>query len=512
MYLQQCEKSPFFIPGPGGSLMAVSFILQQFFGKAFQNLKILFLPAGGFSQRLPSASMLGKIFTTLPLGNPIYQMLELQLAMYIDLPSKMSAGMFLACADTFILYDADSSSPWTFDKPGITAFAHPSDLEVGRNHGVFVLPRGCLKPEKVSIVECEQFLHKVNPDMMRSKGAVLPEFFNPEGESILIDSSYFIDYDTLAKLINYYTKVQPLKYEIDSHGDFLQALGTKADSSYISNMDNAVNQSQSLLKMRQEVYEVLRGTPLFALVLKESKFYHIGTTKEYIYHFCENKVLQSELGLQQDVCSRYTGESFQKGAVSEASCVMNCSLPANITIPDNVVLEFCRFEGSMHIGKNSIISNCSFVNQSPDPISLPQNVFLHTVCIKHLDKMMYATVVFDVDDNLKKGHPQSDVSNLVFLGKSLKAIFCQSSTHPESIFEADEEKCTLWNAKLFQPQPTMEQAFAHALRIVTIARGEGGSDVTSLFENGLSMKNVLNQKYIEGMLAFRRNLTLSIRI
>ncbi|PIK38511.1 putative fucose-1-phosphate guanylyltransferase-like [Apostichopus japonicus] len=497
--------------GPGGSLMAVCHMLHEAYGTKLKDLRVLFLPAGGFSQRLPSASVLGKIFTTLPLGNPIYQMLELQLAMYIDLPSRMTGGMFLACADTFILYDADDGSSWSFDKSGMTAFAHPSELEVGRNHGVFVVSQMDLNPSKVSMVECERFLHKVIPDVMRAEGAVLPESFNPSGdERILIDSSFFIDCETMDKLIDFYVKVQPLRFEIDSHGDFLQALGTKSNSAYISNMQNAVSQSQSLLKMRKDIFDVLRGTSLHALVLKESKFYHIGTTKEYLHHFCQNDVLQSELGLKQNVGNHYTGDMFNH---SSDFCVMNSFLHSDVKISRNVVLEFCHFQGAVSIASNTIVSNCCFSNQSVlEAVEIPADTFLHTVCVRHQGKRQFVTVFFNVDDNLKKGQPHSSLGDLIFLGQRLGNALDKSFDIPTTIFDSDESTFSLWNAKLFQPRSTMDESFAHALSTIKSLRvgGHNSSNLKSLFENSLSMKDILKSKDIEGMLEFRRNLTASI--
>jgi fucose-1-phosphate guanylyltransferase len=41
----------------------------------------------------------GKIFAALPFGSPVYTMLEMKLAGYIDFPAKMSPGVFVTCAD-----------------------------------------------------------------------------------------------------------------------------------------------------------------------------------------------------------------------------------------------------------------------------------------------------------------------------------------------------------------------------------------------------------------------------
>ena len=60
-------------PGPkignGGSvLVTIGDLLKIYDEKKLMNSKILMLPAGGYSQRLPNASVLGKAFTALPIG------------------------------------------------------------------------------------------------------------------------------------------------------------------------------------------------------------------------------------------------------------------------------------------------------------------------------------------------------------------------------------------------------------------------------------------------------------
>ena len=57
--------------GNGGGVLAVLDELEKIYGEELEKLKILILLSGGYSQRLPSASLLGKIFTAMPLGECI---------------------------------------------------------------------------------------------------------------------------------------------------------------------------------------------------------------------------------------------------------------------------------------------------------------------------------------------------------------------------------------------------------------------------------------------------------
>ena len=54
--------------GNGGGVISVIEDLQKIYNEDLKSKKVLILLSGGYSQRLPSASLLGKVFTALPLG------------------------------------------------------------------------------------------------------------------------------------------------------------------------------------------------------------------------------------------------------------------------------------------------------------------------------------------------------------------------------------------------------------------------------------------------------------
>ena len=49
----------------------------------------------------------------------------------------MHPGIFVAASDAFEFFNSEGD--WSFTKPGFTALAHPSTIEIGTTHGVFVL-------------------------------------------------------------------------------------------------------------------------------------------------------------------------------------------------------------------------------------------------------------------------------------------------------------------------------------------------------------------------------------
>ena len=93
-------------------------------------------------------------------------------------------------------------------------------------------------------------------------------------------------------MLNWYQKRGGVKCEIDAYGDFLQALGPEADTEYCNNVKNVTITLPELIPTREEIFQTLRKTQLNVLMLNKSKFYHIGTTKEYLEHFCQDQLFR----------------------------------------------------------------------------------------------------------------------------------------------------------------------------------------------------------------------------
>ena len=81
-------------------------------------------------------SKLGNFFILL-IGDPPFQMLELQLACFTEFPEQMNPGIFVVASDILVLFNSEGD--FSFTKPGFTALAHPSPIIIGTTHGVFAL-------------------------------------------------------------------------------------------------------------------------------------------------------------------------------------------------------------------------------------------------------------------------------------------------------------------------------------------------------------------------------------
>ncbi len=454
---------------------------------------------------MPNASALGKIFTAMPLGDPLYQMLELKLAMYVDFPSQMQPGVLVTCADDIELYSIAEDEIVRFDRPGFTALAHPSPLSIGTTHGVFVLDSydGSTHSEMENI-SCLHFLHKPSIDEMRRSGAVCKRqsgcFSLSDTEFVYTDSTYYVDFDTAKSLLNLLKELGPLDCEIDAYGDFLQALGPKATIDYTSNTANVTKEESSLVEIRQKIFHLLKGTPLNVILLNNSKFYHIGTTSEYLFHLTEDVMLRSELGL---LSSAFSVNLSENSVGSSGCCVMSSVLGPSCSVGAGSVVEYSRFEAGVSVGRGSIVSSC----RVSAGLSVPDGVFMHSLCVNHKNQPRFVTVAFGIKDDLKRSvKTPAYMEELKLFGLSLAECLSKWGLKNEALsFSGDASSCSLWMACLFPVCSDPQSSFSMSLEMLQAVLS--GSTFTLPKDVKLmSMHEALQCKNLEGMLKFRKGL------
>ncbi|CAH1776591.1 unnamed protein product [Owenia fusiformis] len=517
--------------GSGGSTFHVLEELENMYGDILSTLKIILIHAGGQSQRLPNASVMGKIFTALPLGDPMYQIIDLKLMLYLDLIPRMGPGVFLAAGDTIELFDlGDDDDNWQFSNEGFTALAHPSSLRIGTGHGVYVVEQKPRDSAKIlETVECLEVLQKPSIDTMHARGAVMQ---GPDQQPFVYsDSAFFFTHDVVKTLIDFYRANKPIQCEIEAYGDFLCALGPRATIDYTNCTANAVTVPESLVPTRQKVFHALKGLPLTVIAMNVSRFYHIGTTKEYINHFCSDQVFSKELGLSNNVfssafnasstISNGTPSTLTNYDVKEGSnkvktgCVMHSSYVKGSFIPALTVVEFCNFETPVKIGENSIISNCEYLSmntQTVECLNIPGNVFLHTVPVSHKDGASYVTVMFGTNDNVKKKVDRAKVGELSLLVMNLEKYLKLLGIDLDVVVGDQQTEISLWTLKLFPVVTTMTSSLATSLSMLKVLNGEM-SECTILKDVTvwLSMKDILRTKDVNTMLKYRNKLYKKIK-
>ena len=358
-------------------MYVISELEKKFGWDKLSSWRILLLNAGGQSQRLPSASVLGKIFGALPVGEPMYQMLDIKLASYLPFMKRMAPGIFHGPSDTIEVYDAGNTKlNWDFKQDGFTALAHPSTLNIGTGHGVYVLAENGKESKTVEQRVCLEVLQKPSLEQMREKKAVLKKVHNENGDNefVYTDSAFSFDHGVAKKLMNFYRKELPLNCEIDAYGDFLQALGPKATDAYTKDTKNVGKIEENLVRMRENIFTLLKGTPLTVIALNKSEFHHFGTISECLDHFCEGDVLGKQMGFKKWVSSKplnaseeaedEEGPTKAKRARTDEKenglhgCVMTSAIHKDSNVHERCLVEYCHFEIPVDVECNSLVSNC----------------------------------------------------------------------------------------------------------------------------------------------------------
>ncbi|MCI4380442.1 hypothetical protein PGIGA_G00240150 [Pangasianodon gigas] len=480
--------------GNGGSTLHVLQLLSDEYGETLSRFRVLLIHAGGWSQRLPHTSALGKIFMALPLGDRVYQMLDLKLLMYVDFPAHMNPGVLVTCADDVELYSAIQSLQ--FNKPGFTALAHPSPLSIGQSHGVFVLEPGDEPPvQDVEYRTCLRFLHKPSVEVMHRSGAV---FRKHDDEVVYTDSTYYISHDTVETLLDLFREIGPLRCEIDAYGDFLQSLGTSATADYTNNTENVMKKEKDLVEVRKKIFQHLGGTQLNVIILNESKFYHLGTMEEYLFHLTVDLCLREELGLQTITFSSCPLDVCE----NKNTCVIQSIVHPSVRVCESSVVEFSRLEEGVEVGQSSIISSC-WVDRG---LSIPSSTFMHSFAVCTDGRMQFVTVAFSVQDDLKKTVPScADVNRLEVFGVSVGECVSRWGLSVGDVrLAGDVSVCNLWTCCMFPVCEDMKTSFSTTLQMVRAAHGDG---FVSLQKHTLlSLQDILHHKDLETMLRFRNDL------
>ena len=331
-------------PGPrigsGGSTLHILRQLREEFGERLESWRVLLIHAGGYSKRLPSHSCSGKIFSPLPVrterGGP-YQMLDLKLAMYLPFLAMMQPGVFITASDDIEVFNLEPDLLEPSAGETITALAHPSSLYIGTTHGVYVMKELEVEAEErlQDVRPCLEVLQKPSVDLMRERGAVITGGAEGGEEIVYSDSAFWFHTPTTRKLIELYQEIGTFDVEMCIYGDLLTCLGERKEKDYLDKLYRA-DDSKADVRIKRRVAEAVGDTDLAVLSLHRSKFYHLGTTQEYLHGLTNDKYLRLELNLQNIVCSHIKEEPSNL----IQGIILNSVIEETIKLPSDSIVEY----------------------------------------------------------------------------------------------------------------------------------------------------------------------------
>ncbi|XP_076062026.1 fucose-1-phosphate guanylyltransferase-like [Oratosquilla oratoria] len=440
--------------GNGGSTLHVLDTLQGIYGSRLSSFKILIIHSGGSSKRLPSYSVVGKIFSPVPAkglieeGKPIPQMLDLKLAMYLPFGQLLGPGVFITCADdieTYVL-DLTDIDEQSLSEGDVIALGHPSSLDIGTTHGVYVLEESAIKHCTSScVLDCQLVLQKPSIQLMRESGALIKK----DGEEMVYtDSAFWMNCPTYTKLLHWY-KSTTLSKELDAYGHILPCLGSQTQEGKNLPTDYS-----------QELFPILKETKLKVILLNESKFYHLGTMVEYIDHFCLRKDFPMELDILKEAGRGVWGNrKFPQGVVIE-SYIPKENLISKESRQYVIEYSSIKFPISLYncVVSNCIIGECETIRIKTGIVSLGSSILYHTVPVKHMGKDLFVTVAFDVTSDMKKETTAQDIHSIIFGGYPLDIALKNLNEKSENVIP-NGELISLWNLRVFPGSGSAEESF-----------------------------------------------------
>ena len=417
--------------GSGGATLGViKYIVEHTGNSDFSGLRILVIHSGGDSKRVPQYSALGKLFSPvphkLPNGRSATLFDEFMMSMS-SVPGRIREGMVLLSGDVLLLFN-----PLQIDYSGngAAAISFKEDVEVGKNHGVFLRgDDGCV----------EKFLHKQTVESLTKYGAV-----NDHGKvdidtgAVIFSSEMLKSLHSLIATDELYNKYVNETVRLSLYGDFLYPLAT--DSTLEKFYDEKPEGSfcQELHDARTVVWEALRPYRMKLLRLSPAKFIHFGTTAEILALMSGGIDSYKELGWSHHINS----------SITKSTAGYNSVLSDKAKIGKNCYLEVSYVHSKAKIGDNVLLSYIDIHDEV-----IPSDVVIHG--LKQKDGKFVARI-YGTKDNPKE--------NLLF-GKPLNEVF------PESIWNTDDR--TLWTAEIYPACDTIESAVEESLNIYEIVNGNG---------------------------------------
>lgn len=460
--------------GVGGSTLHVLTEMTKIYSSDLHQKKLLIIHSGGSSQRLPSYSVIGKIFAPLPcqeliVGMSIPQMLDLKLAMYLPFCQLLQPGVFVTCADDIETYclNPEELNGKMLQAADVAALAHPSDIQTGKDHGVYVFEdqdSENMDRDRNCVMQCAEVLQKPTESIMRTRGAVLTKEDNGcTREQVWSDSVFWLSAKLYDKLLKWYSNNTPLTSELDAYAHFLPCLGSR--------MKNA--KPSDFADFRTEMLPLLQDSNFQLVLLNKSKFYHLGTMQEYLMHFNILDVFCRELGIVKNTSNipkpfiERNKSSSNDVSIHEKMAIETYFSDATLGVTvlqdkAQVVIENCFIDLPLEIEGHTIISNCTLkkcpsVRFLYDRVSLFQGFLYHTVPITYENQNLYVTIAFDINCNMKK--TSKNLSEIELYGTTLSDVVCYLGYKSEDVMPKNAAVISLWTAKIFVGKPSAAESF-----------------------------------------------------
>lgn len=455
--------------------------------ECFQKKRILVIHSGGDSKRVPQYSACGKLFSPvprlLPNGNRSTLFDEFIISMS-GIPARIKDGMLVLSGDVLLLFN---SLQIDFQFEGAAAISIKEDVEIGKNHGVF------LSDEDGNVGD---FLHKQTVEQLTQIGAV-----NKQGCVDLDTGAILLDSNVLNALfslicsnneidLNKFNQFVNEKARISFYGDFLFPLASHATKEQYFKEKPEGSFCEELIECRSQIWDVLSKYKLKLLSVSPAQFIHFGTTKELLKLMVEEVTSYEFLDWCQKVLTNDNRElpyTCSNAYISEESFVSEKSY-----IEDSYIL------GNSVIEENCVISNVIVKDRQ-----IPKGITLHGLQLK--DKR-FVVRIYATNDNPKGLLAE----NTDFMMIKFQEFLENARLAKEDLWE--EEEHYIWFAKLYPVCDTMEEALTWAMKLYEMGRLGKDYKEEFLARERLSLFESFNQADVKKIITWQNELDQKIRM
>lgn len=445
-------------------------------------------------------------------GWPTYDLLDIKLALYSLFPARMPhGGIFLCSSDTIELFDESHTNVDWLLTDDFVAFAHPSSLAVGTQHGVYVL-------DPTDKRKCLCVLQKPTLEQLKSHKAI---WCHGEEEFVYTDSLYYFNMNVAQRLANIYRQEHSIQCEIDCYGDFMSPLGICPLPRPVENDKSELSQRT---RIKQNIYDALLGCHLQVIILQQSSFNHTGTNDEYLDICCGNgptgRHIFEELKLDKHVGCKVFDEGrhdtidfwhgilpalphgntlhHQPSAPDVHGCVVHSFIHPQCRQNQRSLLEYCCIGMAIDIGANTILSNLTLLTYShfhENILRLPENLIIQTI---PLNNELFATFAFGFHDNMKATYENNE--QMFYFGQSLSILAKKLHCEMVDLFDVDETQKSLWTLKIFPVTNNPNESLEKTLKLIL------SSDPLASKDEYVSIKEILKRRDINSIIQYRSNL------
>lgn len=393
----------------GATLNVMKYIAAHRGSRDFTGIKILCIHSGGDSKRVPQYSACGKLFSPVPRELPDGRRSTLFDEFIIGMtgiPTRISSGMLVCSGDVLLLFNPLQLD---FYGCGAAALSIKENVATGKNHGVF------LRDGNGNV---GRFLHKQTVQTLTDAGAVDAHGnVDIDTGAVIFEGSLLNDLYTMIDTDEKFCACVNDHVRLSFYADFLYPLASDATLEEFYKETPEGEFSPELDACRKQIWELLHPYRMKLLRFSPASFIHFGTTRELLRLMTEEMSGYSYLDWSGNVNTNNKDAHF---AASNSYISRQAKVGKGSYIEDSYV----RHDSV--VGEGCVLSGVTV-----DGEHIPDGTVLHGLKLRD---GRFVVRMYGVGDNPKEN---------TWFGKPLGE--------------------PLWNAKLFVPCDTMEDALKSTL-------------------------------------------------